>query len=297
MRTRLAIAGAFFLTVMLALLLRRGQAPPMPSRPQVSPRPVPVQVEPPVELERPIPPPSGPSAPPPSRPAVPAPAPSPPAPEPETKEAIRGVVRILGPIPRRKTLRMDADPRCAQTHPEPVLRDDLVVDPDGGVRWAFVYLVDGLREPPPAEPPRPVTLDLFGCTIFPHVVGLRVGEELAIENGDPFLHAPHAVTMLNRGAQAGLPSRGTRTSWRFRRPEIMVRVGCDLHPWMSAWVGVVDHPYFSVTGASGSYALPPLPWGTYRVRVWHERYVSVTREIRLLPGVPPTLDFVLDAKK
>ena len=61
----------------------------------------------------------------------------------------------------------------------------------------------------------------------------------------------------------------------------MVPFKCDVHPWMFAWVGVVDHPFFAVTGADGSFSLEGLPPGTYTIEAWHESLGAQTQTVTI----------------
>jgi plastocyanin len=193
-------------------------------------------------------------------------------------------------------MRMDVDPHCAALHAGVVLNDDLVVDPKGGVRWAFVYVKSGLKAAPPPAPQTPVLLDQIGCVFTPHVLGVRVGQPLQIRNSDPRLHNIHALSFDNLEMNVSIVP-DTETVHRFTKREVMVPVKCDIHPWMAAWVGVLDHPYFAVTGEEGAFAIPDLPPGRYVVEVWHEKYVSVSREYDVILGDEDPLDFLLDARK
>ena len=74
----------------------------------------------------------------------------------------------------------------------------------------------------------------------------------------------------------------------------MVLIKDDVHPWMRMWVGVVEHPFFAVTGADGAFEFRGLPPGEYTIQVWHERYVGVSREIVVKEGSPLREDFELD---
>jgi hypothetical protein len=192
---------------------------------------------------------------------------------------------------------MDSDPHCAALQPGPVLLEDVVADDQGRVQGALVYVADGLNLAPPPAPKIPVFLDQVGCRFVPHVVGVRVGQPLAVLNSDPLLHSVHGLCDVNREFNVGLPTAGQEHVRTFTRQEIMIRIKCDIHPWMSAWVGVLDHPYYSVTGETGSYGIPKLPPGLYSVKVWHEKYADVSREVDLAANADVVLDFVLDAKK
>jgi hypothetical protein len=289
---------AFALLVAGALLVHREPRGSSPRRPP--PR------EPAVE---PLPPEPEPVATTPASAALPTASPSPAAARPvrpvERPPAgpaagdaiVRGTVRILGEPPPRKKYKLAADPKCEMLHPGGLLSDSIVVDRQGGVRWAFVYIAQGINNQAPRRPLPPALLDQVGCMYEPHVLGVEVDQPLNIFNNDQLLHNVHLLPHGNLEINFGLPSFGNYRTVRFDTPEVMIRIACDLHPWMKAWVGVLNHPYFSVTGESGSYGIPNLPPGRYTLKVWHEVYATVTREVDVPPGADLVLDFVLDARK
>jgi hypothetical protein len=82
--------------------------------------------------------------------------------------------------------------------------------------------------------------------------------------------------------------RGGERTIRLDEPEVMVDVRCDVHPWMHAYIGVLDHPYFAVTGPDGRFTLAGVPAGDYVVRAWHERLGA--REARVSLGAKETKD-------
>ncbi len=192
-------------------------------------------------------------------------------------------------------MKMDADPGCALLHAEPPLSEEIRVGPDLGLRWAFVYVKEGAR---PSPPPRaPAFLAQAGCLYRPHVLGVQVGQPLAIVNEDPLLHNVHVLPFANREFNFVPPTQGLEARRIFRSPEVMIRVVCDVHPWMRAWIGVLDHPYFAVTDAEGAYALPELPAWLYTVEAWHEAYRSVAEIVELRAGEGAVVNFRLDDRK
>src|SRR4029079_3107573 len=151
--------------------------------------------------------------------------------------------------------------------------------PNGGVKWAFVYIAAGINNQPPKEPLAPLLLDQVGCRFEPHMLGIRPGQPLTIYSTDGILHLAHSIATDNREFNFGMtPTEQCRTV-TFEQREVMVRIKCDIHPWMAAWIGVLDHPYFSATSATGRYSIPSLPAGRYMVKVWHEQYATVGREV------------------
>ena len=295
----LAVLGLALL-VALALFLRRapgegrpGKPPPVPAAAAPVPEPVVVAVVPAPPAPKPVEPPA------PKPPPVP---PTPPATDLPWMEHpqpgfVRGSVRIVGEIRPRRKLRNDSDPKCAALQPGALLSEEIVADESGRVQGAFVYVSDGLQGPVPPAPRTPVFLDQVGCRFTPHVLGVRVGQPLVTLNSDDLLHNVHSLPFDNKEFNVGLATAGQEHVTRFTRPEVMVKIKCDVHPWMTAWVGVLDHPYFTVTGEKGDYGIPKLPPGRYTIKIWHEKYADVTREVDVTANSDVVLDFVLDAKK
>ena len=210
---------------------------------------------------------------------------------------VRGLVKIKGEVPRRKIVKLDADPKCQSFHAGVVLSDELVVDAGGNVQWAFVYVKSGPIGHPPPAPTTPVLMDQVACTFVPHMVGVRVGQPLRVLSSDDLLHNVHGLTFLNKEFNVGLPTAGMEVVRSFGRPEVMFLIKCDVHPWMRSWVGVMDHPYFAVTNELGSYVIRELPPGKYTVEAWHEKYVPLPLQIEVPSGGDVRLDFLLDAQR
>ena len=228
---------------------------------------------------------------------APAPAPAKVASEPVKGASISGTVKVKGDVKKRKKIKMDADPKCAAMHAEPPLMEDIVVDGNGNVQWAFVYVKKGAEGKKPTEAPAQAVINQVGCHYEPHVLGIVVGAELLIKNSDDLLHNIHALPFSNKEFNFGQPTKGLEEKKTFTTQEVMVKVKCDVHPWMSAWIGVVDHGFFAVTGADGKYAIPGgLPDGKYTVEVWHEGYKSVSSDVDVKGGAG-TASFELTEKK
>lgn len=210
--------------------------------------------------------------------------------------SITGVVKVVDP-PRRKKIKMDADAKCAGLHAEAPLADDIVADAEGKVQYAFVWIKTGLEGKKLPMPAAPAVLNQVGCRYDPHVVGVMVGQELLIRNSDDLLHNIHALPFENKEFNFGQPSKGMEEKKAFTKQEVMVKVKCDVHPWMSAWVGVVDHPCFSVTDAAGKFEIKGVPPGKYTVEVWQEKYKSVTAEVEVKAGAAAAANFEMKDKR
>jgi len=229
---------------------------------------------------------------------TPAPAPKVAAFVPVKGASISGKVTIKGDVKKRKKIKMDADPKCAALHADAPLMDDIVVDANGGVQWAFVYVKKGAEGKKPSDPQPPAVINQVGCRYEPHVLGIVVGQELSIKNSDDLLHNIHALPFTNKEFNFGQPSKGLEEKKQFTAAEVMVKVKCDVHPWMSAWVGVLEHGFFAVSGADGTYAIPGgLPDGAYTVEVWHEGFKSVMQDVTVKGGTATAMFELTDKKE
>lgn len=202
--------------------------------------------------------------------------------DPATTGAIQVDVRFEGAVPAMQPLSMTGASECAALHPTPVLAGDMLVS-DGRVQNAFVYLKDGLGDRVFAIPTTPVVVDQQACLYVPHVAGAQVGQPVEFRNSDAFLHNVHGSPKASRGWNVALSRQGVERTITVDDPEVMISVRCDLHPWMQSWLGVVDHPFFGVSGADGRVTLPGVPAGDYVVGVWHERFGTREAKVTVTP--------------
>lgn len=191
--------------------------------------------------------------------------------DPATTGRISGRVTLTGTPPAPQVVRVDGDKTCATLVPGAQREIPVYVVGDAnGLGNVFVYVKSGLAERAYPVPAEPVVIDQQRCWYEPRVVGVRVGQALEVRNSDPLLHNVRANAVVNREFNQGQPVQGVKYSHTFSTDEVMVPLKCDVHAWMNAWVGVLSHPYFAVTDASGTFELPNLPAGTYAVEAWHE---------------------------
>ncbi len=207
--------------------------------------------------------------------------------DPSTAGTITGTVTFAGLPPAMKPVALGGDPQCAIQHQGPVLAGDALVQ-DGKVENAFVYVKDGLGARTFAVPETPVTINQAGCLYKPHVAGAQTCQPIEFVNDDPTLHNVHGTPGRSAPWNFGMALQGSKRRIRVENPEVMIPVTCDVHPWMRAYVGVLPHPYFAVTGADGRFTLRGVPAGEYVLASWHERFG--TREARATLGAGETKD-------
>ncbi len=158
-------------------------------------------------------------------------------------------------------------PMCGPIATKKYTTRHFVVGKDAGLANVFVYLKkDGLKAAPAGEA---TVLDQRECMYEPYVMGVVAGQKFKIKNSDPLLHNVHATPKVNKEFNFGQPVKDQVNEKSFDAAEILVRMKCDVHPWMFAYVGVVDHPYFAVTDANGGYKLSGVPDGKYTVVAYH----------------------------
>lgn len=189
---------------------------------------------------------------------------------------------------------MGGDATCTQAHEGPVSARDVLVR-DGRVQNAFVYVAEGLGDRVFERPSEPVVIDQKGCLYVPKVLGVQTGQPIRFVNSDATLHNVHTAPENSPGTNFGMAVEGGQRDVRIPKPEVMVRVKCDVHPWMQAWIGVLDHPYFSVTAEDGRFRFEKVPEGAFTVAVWHERFGPLERPARVNAGETTTMEFVYDA--
>jgi hypothetical protein len=192
--------------------------------------------------------------------------------------SVTGRIVFEGAVPAAEKFKMSADAFCAKLHPGDSKKEDVVVGPDKGLANVFVYVKSGISGtyPPPAAA---AVIDQRGCTYHPHVFGMVAGQSLDILNSDDTLHNIHSLPEKNEAFNLGMPVKGMKYTKKFDKPEVMIRIKCDVHGWMGAYCGVLSHPFFAVTAADGTYAIKDLPAGTYTIEAWHERFGTQTQQV------------------
>jgi plastocyanin len=198
---------------------------------------------------------------------------------------LRGVVKFSGVAGEAVVVDMDQDPQCSKLYPEaPREEQPVAVSPEGKLRNVFVYLKTGLEGKHFEAPKTPVRIDQKGCWFEPRVIGMQAGQGLQVTNSDPVTHNIHPQAQVNREwNQSQAPEDGPLLR-KFAKGEVMIRVKCNVHKWMRSWIGVVEHPFFAVTGADGSFSMQGVPPGQYTLAAWHEKLGTREQVVSVSPG-------------
>jgi hypothetical protein len=217
---------------------------------------------------------------------------------------LAGVVRFTGtppkldPLPVNKNRDVCGDQKDAEA---------LVVGPERGVRGT-VILIEGVVRG--KKPGADVVLDNARCVFVAHVTALMAGERARVKNSDAILHNTHGFLGKPTVFNLALPNRDQMIdiTKRLTKPGV-IRVVCDAHPHMSAWMIVHDSPYYAVTDERGSFRIDGIPPGSYKVTLWHEGFRpkgldkdgrplydeprTLTKEVTIAPRATATVDFEL----
>jgi plastocyanin len=201
-----------------------------------------------------------------------------------TAGTLAGTVKFSGRKPARKLIDMSEDPACVEAHHGKPYDESLVVNANGELANVFVYLKSGLEGKTFAVPATPVVIDQKGCWFHPRVMGIQTGQTLEVTNSDPVTHNIHPLAQINREWNHSQGQGDAPLARRFSKPEVMIRVKCNIHSWMRAFIGVVEHPYFAVTGPDGTFEIRNIPPGDYVVEAWQEKLGTQEQKITVTPS-------------
>jgi plastocyanin len=207
--------------------------------------------------------------------------------------SINGTVTFAGKVPTLRPLTMDADPVCAKKHSgKPVPNEMLALGSGNTMGNIMVWVSKGLPAGKTSPAPKdPVVLDQKGCQYVPHVMGIMVGQPYKILNSDGILHNVHTLPKINPSFNRAMPATLKEATTVFNKPEAVFQIKCDVHPWMSAYIAVFTHPFYSVTSTDGKYTISGLDPGTYEITSWHEKLGTQTASVTVGANETKTQDF------
>jgi plastocyanin len=204
--------------------------------------------------------------------------------DPATAGSVEGTVHLIGKAPERIEIDMAQDPACAMSPYGKNLTEGIVSQKDGAVSQkngampgklanVYVYVKDGLGNKVYAAPSAPAVLDQKGCRYVPHVLAAMVGQPIEFRNSDPTMHNVHMQPTVGGNQQFDIsqPPNGGTTQHAFAKPELMIPVRCNNHPWMEAFLNIAPNPFFAVSGEDGHFVIHGLPPGTYTLEAVQEQ--------------------------
>lgn len=213
---------------------------------------------------------------------------------------ITGKIALNGAAPAAQKIDMSQDAACAQKNPNGVA--ETVVAKDGKLQYVFVYIKEGttadgkkIADYKFDVPSTPVKLDQDGCHYKPHVLGIQTGQKLTVVNSDPTTHNVHPTPKNNPEWNQTQANGAPPIEKTFARAETLIPVKCNQHPWMKAFVGVLAHPFFAVSGEDGAFTIKGVPPGTYTVIAWHEKLGEKTMQVKVDAKGSAPADFTFDA--
>ena len=211
-----------------------------------------------------------------------------------TAASISGKIILKGTPPSEHTLSMDAT--CGQLHATPPTTRFYSVGDAGALADVFVAIKSGLNGKafPPSE--QPVLLDQLRCEYTPYVVGLQTGQKLLVRNSDPMMHNVHPVPKIsgNKESNKAQMPKSKDYEFAFENPEVFLTFQCNVHPWMFAYVGVVEHPFFAVSGKDGTFQLKNVPDGNYVIEATHRKAGKQTKEVTVAHGASTPIEITFE---
>ena len=199
--------------------------------------------------------------------------------DPATAGSISGVVSFKGAVPRFPALDMSADPGCPQK-PQP---SEAVLVKNGKLANVFVYVKAGLPAGPFTVPAEPVVLTQKSCRYSPRVMGVMVGQQFKVTNTDTADHNIHNMPHANPEWNESQMPTDPPIKKTFAKPEMQMVLQCNQHPWMRAYVNVMTHPYYAVSGEDGAFQIANLSPGDYTVVAVHEKFGEQTMQVKVGP--------------
>ncbi|WP_150107547.1 hypothetical protein [Pedosphaera parvula] len=215
---------------------------------------------------------------------------------------ISGQVVLKGtPPPEIQNNAISADPNCSRFHSQPVKTQFYVVSTNGGLANVFVFIRSGLEGKQFTPPTTPVLINQVGCEYEPYISAAMVRQTIRVGNSDPVLHNVHPTPTArgNRESNRAQMPGASPLNFSFNVAELPIRIKCDVHPWMFAYVFVVDHPFFAITDENGNFSIKNVPTGKYVLEAYHlkthrDKSAGVTQSITVNDNQTIEANFVVD---
>ena len=195
---------------------------------------------------------------------------------------ITGVINLKGTPPAAKELTpIKEDPNCAALYPGALPKTKFYVVGASGELADVVVSLKGISGKSTGASAAPAMLDQKGALYVPQIIAVQTGQKLIVKNSDPLVHNVHTKPTANPESNQVQMQGGADLNYTFDKPEMFLKFQCDVHPWMFAWVSVIDHPYFAVSAADGKFTIKNVPAGKYTLEAVHRKLGTQTAEIEV----------------
>ena len=214
--------------------------------------------------------------------------------DPATLGMVSGTVRFAGRAPQRVKIDMSQDPVCSMMGGDNFAEQYVVKD--GKLANVYVYVKSGpaAAMSAPAVATAPVVLDQVGCKYVPHVIAVMHGGSVEFRNSDSTMHNIHTMPAegVNAAVDVSQGPKGAPVVKMFTKPEMMLEVRCNNHPWMNAFINVAATPFFAVTDADGNFEIENMPAGTYVIGAMHEKMGEQDITVTVKPHETSNMDYI-----
>ncbi len=195
---------------------------------------------------------------------------------------ITGTITLTGTPPAAKEITpIKDDPTCASLYPGDLPKTMFYVTGANGELADVVVTLKGISGQSTGASAPPAVLDQKGCLYVPQIIAVQTGQKIIVKNSDPCVHNVHATPTANPEANQVQMPGGADLTFAFDKPEPFLKFRCDVHPWMFAWVTVVDSPYFAVSGKDGKFTIKNVPPGKYTLEAAHRKLGAQTADIEV----------------
>lgn len=217
--------------------------------------------------------------------------------DPETLGDVTGIVRFAGKAPAPIKIDTSMDPACGFGGPGDVRTEQYAIKGDR-LANVYIYVKNAPSAVPPQANPAPVVLDQKRCVYTPHVIAVRVGQPVEFRNSDPTMHNIHTMPAADGNAALDMSQgpKGKPQVKTFSKPEIMMPVRCNNHPWMNAFLNVSATPWFAISGPDGKFVLKGLPAGEYTIGAVQEKLGEQEFKVKVKPKAAEQADFTFAIK-
>lgn len=204
---------------------------------------------------------------------------------------LSGTVEFTGKVPALKALDRSSDPVCSVK----TFNDEAVVVGSGagkngkGLENVVIRLDDVAPGAP--GPKTPVSVAQSECMYRPRVQVAREGQGIEVKNTDPTLHNVHAYAGKKGLFNVAQPPSAPTIAKMPPAGTDVVRLKCDVHPWMTGWVVYAKNPYFAVSRPDGTFSIAGVPPGKYTVRAWHESLGTQAQSVTVAEGETARMTF------